>query len=91
MEPTAATVTRHFPWTVTLAGRQVTFRLMERFREVAKRSAIMKSAHVADIIQLIGTGLGWTPPMLQQPLAALPFLPQPVRIVNMVCTNVPGP
>jgi hypothetical protein len=40
---------------------------------------------------LIGTYLGWIPPSLQQSLAALPFMPQPVMIVNMVCTNVPGP
>ena len=63
----------------------------ERFREIAKRSSIMKAGRIADIIQLIGTGIGWTPPALQQSLAALPFMPQPVPIVNMVCTNVPGP
>jgi diacylglycerol O-acyltransferase / wax synthase len=62
-----------------------------RFREVAKRSAAMKAARIADLIQLIGTGIGWTPPALQQSLAAMPFLPQPVPIVNLVCTNVPGP
>jgi hypothetical protein len=51
----------------------------------------MKSARVADVVTLIGTSLGWLPPNLQHSLAALPFFPQPVLIVNMVCTNVPGP
>jgi WS/DGAT/MGAT family acyltransferase len=64
---------------------------VERLREVARRSAVMKSARIADVVQLIGTGIGWMPPALQQPVAALPFMPQPVPIVNMVCTNVPGP
>jgi diacylglycerol O-acyltransferase len=63
----------------------------ERMRVVAMRSAAMKSARVADVVALIGTSLGWIPPNFQHTLAALPFLPQPVRIVNMVCTNVPGP
>jgi hypothetical protein len=65
----------------------------ERLKEIARRSAAMKAARVADVVQLIGTGLGWTPPTLQQTLAGLPFLPQtsPALIVNMVCTNVPGP
>ncbi|HBY59566.1 MAG TPA: hypothetical protein DEH78_07065, partial [Solibacterales bacterium] len=63
----------------------------ERLKTIAVRTAILKGARVADIIHLIGTSMGWTPPGLQYPLAAMPFLPQPVLIVNMVCTNVPGP
>jgi diacylglycerol O-acyltransferase len=63
----------------------------ERLKVISQRTAVMKGAHVADLIHLIGTWIGWTPPGLQYPLAALPFLPQPVLIVNMVCTNVPGP
>ena len=63
----------------------------ERMRVVSMRSAAMKSAHIADVVALIGTWLGWIPANIQHSLAALPFLPQPVRIVNMVCTNVPGP
>jgi diacylglycerol O-acyltransferase / wax synthase len=62
-----------------------------RLRAITMRSAAMKSARVADVIQLIGMGLGWTPPALQQSLAGLPFLPQPLLLFNMVCTNVPGP
>jgi hypothetical protein len=64
---------------------------VERLRVVAMRSAAMKAARIADVVHLIGTWLGWTPPAVQENLAALPFLPQPVLIVNMVCTNVPGP
>jgi WS/DGAT/MGAT family acyltransferase len=63
----------------------------ERMRVVSMRSAAMKSAHIADVVALIGTWLGWIPANFQHSLAALAFLPQPVRIVNMVCTNVPGP
>jgi WS/DGAT/MGAT family acyltransferase len=63
----------------------------ERLRTITLRSSAMKAARIADIIGLIGTWLGWTPPAMQQSLAALPFMPQPVMIVNMVCTNVPGP
>jgi len=63
----------------------------ERMRVVTLRSSAMKSARVADIVALIGTSLGWIPPGFQQSLAGLPFMPQPVLIVNMVCTNVPGP
>lgn len=64
---------------------------VERLREVARRSAAMKCARIADVIQLLGTGIGWIPPALQHSIAALSFMPQPVPIVNMVCTNVPGP
>jgi diacylglycerol O-acyltransferase len=63
----------------------------ERMRAVTARSFAMKSARIADVIALIGTWIGWTPPAMQQSLAAMPFLPQPVLMFNMVCTNVPGP
>ena len=64
---------------------------VERMRTVTARSAAMKSARVADLIALLGSWLGWTPPALQNSLGPLPFLPQPVLLLNMVCTNVPGP
>lgn len=64
---------------------------VQRIKAITMRSAAMKSARIADVIQLIGMGLGWTPPAMQHSLAALPFLPQPMLLFNMVCTNVPGP
>lgn len=64
---------------------------LERLRTITMRSTAMKSARVADLISLIGTWVGGVPPMLQQSLAALPFLPQPMLLINTVCTNVPGP
>ena len=64
---------------------------VERARSVAMRSAAMKAARIPDVVALIGMWLGWTPPSMQLKLAALPFLPQPVLLFNMVCTNVPGP
>jgi WS/DGAT/MGAT family acyltransferase len=63
----------------------------DRLRDVAFRSNSMKSAHVADVVALIGTWLGWVPATMQNSMAALPFMPQPVLIVNMVSTNIPGP
>jgi WS/DGAT/MGAT family acyltransferase len=63
----------------------------ERMRVVTMRSAALKNARISDVIALIGTWLGWIPPNLQSSLASLPFMPQPAMIVNMVCTNVPGP
>jgi diacylglycerol O-acyltransferase / wax synthase len=62
-----------------------------RFRAINARSMAMKNAHVAELVAMIGTWLGFIPPALQTSLAALPFFPQPTLIVNMVCTNVPGP
>jgi diacylglycerol O-acyltransferase / wax synthase len=64
---------------------------VERMKAITVRSMAMKTARVADMVALIGAWLGWTPPVFQTSLAALPFLPQPVPIINMVCTNVPGP
>jgi diacylglycerol O-acyltransferase len=64
---------------------------VQRMKAVTERSSAVKSAHIADVIALIGMWLGWTPPAMQQSLAAMPFLPQPVLLFNMVCTNVPGP
>jgi len=64
---------------------------LERLKTVHTRTSAMKSAHIADLIHMLGTWVGWTPPVMQQSLAALPFLPQPVLLLNMVCTNVPGP
>ncbi len=64
---------------------------IERLNAITVRSTAMKTARIADIVTLIGTWLGAIPPTFQTSLAALPFMPQPVLIVNMVCTNVPGP
>lgn len=64
---------------------------VERMRVITARSNAMKAAHIADVVSLIGTSLGWVPPNLQQTLAGMPFLPQPFLMFNMVCTNVPGP
>ncbi len=64
---------------------------LERIQAVMRRANAMKNARIADVIALIGTWLGWIPPQMQQSLAAMPFLPQPVLMFNLVCTNVPGP
>jgi diacylglycerol O-acyltransferase len=66
---------------------------VERLKAITIRSSAMKSARIADLVALLGMGLGWIPPVMQRSLAALPFMPQqePVLLFNMVCTNVPGP
>ena len=63
----------------------------ELMRVVTRRSGAMKAARVADMVSLIGMSLGALPVQLQHTLAGLPMMPQPVLIVNTVCTNVPGP
>ncbi len=62
-------------------------RLLNAIRE---RTQAMKSAHVAELIQLAGVWMGIAPVPLQAmlgPLAGLMTIPP----FNMVCTNVPGP
>ena len=63
----------------------------ERMRVVTRRSTAMKTGRIADIVSLIGMSLGSLPVNLQNMFAGFPMMPQPVLIVNTVCTNVPGP
>jgi diacylglycerol O-acyltransferase / wax synthase len=57
---------------------------------VRQRTEAMKSAHVADLIQLAGFWLGIAPAPLQAALGPLAAV-LPLPLFNMVCTNVPGP
>jgi len=57
---------------------------------VRQKTEALKSAHVADLIYLVGTWLGMIPTPLQAlsgPLSVLVTEP----VFNLVCTNVPGP
>jgi diacylglycerol O-acyltransferase len=64
---------------------------VQRLRTVTARTASLKSARVADLIALFATWAGFTPPLLQHSIGALPFLSPPSPWINLVCTNVPGP
>jgi len=64
---------------------------LERLREVTRRTEIMKTARIADIVSLAGTWLGATPAIAQMLAGAIPYYTNPTPIFNMVCTNVPGP
>ncbi len=60
-------------------------------REVAARTEIMKNAHAAHLIALLGSWLGAAPPPLQALFwKAIPQFPLPVPLLHMICTNVPG-
>lgn len=60
--------------------------------EVAKRTAIMKGARAADLVALMASWLGVSPPPLQALIwSVVPDIPLPAPLLNMICTNVAGP
>jgi diacylglycerol O-acyltransferase len=60
-------------------------------KAVAMRTQIMKSAGAAQLISLAASWLGSAPPPLQALFwQAIPQVPLPVPLLNMICTNVPG-
>jgi WS/DGAT/MGAT family acyltransferase len=62
---------------------------VERLREVNARTEKLKKQNVAEGVQLMGDWINSVPPALQ---ALSGMLPAPTNtIVNMICTNVPGP
>jgi diacylglycerol O-acyltransferase / wax synthase len=64
---------------------------IETLRAVARRTEVMKNARAAHAITLFATWLGSAPPPLQALFwNALPQIPLPVSLLNMICTNVPG-
>jgi len=61
-------------------------------KAVVTRMEIMKNAHVADLVALVATWLGATPPAVQSLFwSTIPDLTLPVPLLNIICTNVPGP
>src|SRR5581483_3101924 len=59
-------------------------------RAIQKRTAFLKSAHVAECVGLFGTMLGAIPTAAQMLIA--PIVSQlPLGLCNTICTNVPGP
>jgi len=58
---------------------------------VSKRMEIMKSARAADLVALLASWIGAAPPPMQAMFwTAIPLVPLPVPLLNMICTNVPG-
>ena len=63
----------------------------DRLKLVNKRTEILKNAHLADLLRVIGGAAVLAPAPLQALARALPFVPLPAPVFNMVSTNVPGP
>ncbi len=62
---------------------------LERLDAIRKRTEALKRRQVADGIEAMGNGINLTPPGVQAFLGSLPTPPN--TLLNMVCTNVPGP
>ena len=74
------------PITIPLDIRNVR-RLMGAIR---KRMAFLKSAHLAELVGVVGTVLGTIPSAAQVVIG--PIVSQlPLGLCNLICTNVPGP
>ena len=63
----------------------------ERIKLVNKRTEALKNARLADVLHLMSHAGGLAPAPLQAVVMALPFVPLPAPVFNMVSTNVPGP
>jgi len=64
---------------------------LRTLRAVAMRTEIMKNAHAAHLVALLASWLGAAPPALQALFwGALPSVPLPLPLLNLICTNVPG-
>jgi diacylglycerol O-acyltransferase len=65
---------------------------VESLRAVAARTETMKSSGAATLLGLVAAGIAKAPPPLQALFWwGLPEVIFPVPILNMICTNVPGP
>ena len=58
---------------------------------ISKRTETLKNARLADMLRVITNAGGLAPAPLQALVMALPFIPLPAPLFNMVSTNVPGP
>jgi diacylglycerol O-acyltransferase len=57
---------------------------------IRKRMAFLKSAHLAELVSVVGTVLGTIPSAAQVVIG--PIVSQlPLGLCNLICTNVPGP
>jgi len=63
----------------------------DRLKLVNKRTETLKNARLADTLRVLTNASGLAPAPLQALVMALPFVPLPAPVFNMVSTNVPGP
>jgi diacylglycerol O-acyltransferase / wax synthase len=64
---------------------------VEMLHAVASRMEIMKNVRAAELVAIVGSCLGATPaPMQEMFWRALPLVPLPVPLLNLICTNIPG-
>ena len=82
-------------------GNQISFRPValplgikdpvQMLRAVAQRTEIMKNAHAAHLVALLGTWLGAAPTPLQALFwREISQVTLPLSLFNVICTNVPG-
>lgn len=65
---------------------------VEMLHAVATRMEIMKNVRAADLIAIAASCLGATPaPMQEMFWRGIPLVPLPLPLLNLICTNVPGP
>jgi diacylglycerol O-acyltransferase len=58
---------------------------------VSKRMEIMKGAHAADLVALLASWIAATPPPVQAMFwSAIPKIPLPFPLLNLICTNIQG-
>ena len=64
---------------------------MRMLQAVAKRTDIMKGSRAAELVSLGASWLGSALPPLQALFwEAIPLIPLPLPLLNMICTNIPG-
>jgi len=64
---------------------------LQHFKEIALRSAIMKSVRAAELVGIAASWLGAAPPPAQAFFWwGIPLVPLPAPLLNLICTNVPG-
>jgi WS/DGAT/MGAT family acyltransferase len=65
---------------------------VEMLHAVATRMEIMKNVRAAELVSIFASCLGATPAPLQELFwRGLPLVPLPLPLLNIICTNVPGP
>lgn len=63
----------------------------ELLQAITVRTEIMKSVRIAELVAILGAWIGAAPPPLQALFwEAIPLVPLPVPLLNVICTNVPG-
>ena len=64
---------------------------VQMVQAVAARTEVMKNARAAHLVALLASWLGSAPPPLQALFwQAIPTIPLPMPLFNLICTNVPG-